>query len=93
MTVLEFKKPEPAEQTAQGEAFCIQCDHRWQAVAPTGVVDLECPNCKTMKGHFTYLCMPEEGTEVRECDCGNQFFILTRIGHMCPNCGIYQSYD
>jgi exosome complex RNA-binding protein Csl4 len=26
-------------------------------------------------------------------ECGNQLFYIRPEGHMCPNCGIYQSYD
>lgn len=95
MSVLEFKrrKPEEYEQTACGEAFCIACDHRWAAVAPTGTIDLECPNCKSMKGHWAFAFSPDVGQLVRSCYCGNQLFLLTPDGHMCANCGIYQEYD
>jgi hypothetical protein len=36
MTVIAFRKPEPQQQHAAGEAFCICCGHTWIAVAPTG---------------------------------------------------------
>lgn len=80
-------------QTGCGEAFCIACDYRWTAVAPTGTIDLECPNCKSMKGHWAFAFSPEEGQLVRSCDCGNQLFLLTPDGHLCANCGLYQRYD
>jgi hypothetical protein len=86
------KKPEPLEQWAAGETFCIACDHRWAATAPTGTVDLECPNCHTMKGKFRFEFKPSEGQLVRECRCSNQLFYITPDGHMCANCGIYQRY-
>jgi len=89
-SVVQFK-PRPAP-SMQGRAFCIQCGHSWEAVAPVGTVELECPGCKTMKGRFTFASAPESGTEVRECNCGNQLFYLTREGHMCANCGMYQRY-
>lgn len=76
-----------------GEAFCLQCDHWWVAVAEVGTTRLECPECHAMKGLFAFECVPAEGTLVRECDCGNQLFYLTQEGHLCPNCGVYQQYD
>jgi len=75
-----------------GMAFCIQCGNEWTAVAPTGTVDLECPNCHTHKGKWKFEFAPAEGTLVRECNCGNRLFYLTTEGHMCANCGTYQSY-
>lgn len=79
--------------TMTGEAFCILCDKEWVATAPVGTVWLECPDCHVQKGLFAFPAMPPEGTYVRECDCGNQLFILTPDGHFCPNCGQYQLYD
>lgn len=70
----------------------MQCDHSWQGVAPVGAVELQCPKCKTLKGRFIGACVPDE-VDVRECNCGNQLFYLTREGHMCANCGTYQFYD
>ncbi len=92
MTVIAFKKPEPKEQHGTGEAFCMACDHRWVAVAPTGTTILECPSCKRHTGHFKFEFAPSEGQLVRECTCGNQYFYLTPDGHMCVSCGIYQEY-
>jgi len=90
MTVVElFPK---REQHAHGNAFCLQCSHEWVAVAPTGTVQLECPECKTMKGLFKFPFAPATGELVRECNCGNQLFYLTPEGHLCTNCGIYQRY-
>jgi len=93
VSVIEFKRRKPEVQTACGEAFCIACDHRWTAVAPTGTIDLECPNCKSMKGHWAFAFSPDVGQLVRSCDCGNQLFLLTPEGHMCANCGLYQGYE
>lgn len=76
-----------------GQAFCIHCDHEWVAVAPSGTVDMECPKCHTMKGLFKYPCAPSDGQETWECNCGNQLFYIRPEGHLCPNCGIYQSYE
>lgn len=90
--ILPFKRPVADEQHGAGQAFCIQCKHEWTAVAPTGTVDLECPKCHTHKGKWKFEFAPADGTMVRECNCGNQLFYLTPDGHMCANCGTYQSY-
>lgn len=88
--VFAFKAPEQPHM--QGRAICMGCSHSWQGVAPVGTTELECPECKTMKGRFIAACIPEN-VEVRECNCGNQLFYLTREGHMCANCGTYQFYE
>lgn len=88
--VIQFEKKDPH---ASGEAFCFQCRKEWIAVAPVGTVQLECPECHTMKGLFKFPFNVKVGQLVRECNCGNQLFYLTPEGHLCANCGIYQRYD
>ena len=90
--VIEFKHEEVQEPYLSGKAHCIQCDHTWIAVAPVGASFLECPECKTEKGAFIGACVPSD-VEVRECNCGNQLFFLTREGHMCAKCGTYPFYE
>lgn len=88
--------PAPTEPTAphgSGMAFCLGCDHTWAAVAPIGTQAFECPQCRAMKGHWKFEFYPNVGQEVRECNCGNQLFYLTREGHLCANCGTYQEYS
>lgn len=92
MSVVPFARPSQKEQHGHGAAFCIGCQHTWQAVAPTGTTVFECPACGSMKGKWAFEFYPSEGQKVRECDCGNQLFYLTPDGHLCANCGIYQSY-
>ena len=97
MSVVAFSRksaPDPEQDHhMHGDAFCMQCGHTWVAVAPVGATRLECPACHTEKGVMRFECAPVAGTEVRECNCGNQLFYLTRDGHMCANCGTYQLYD
>lgn len=90
--VRQFNARQKHDPHGTGEAFCIHCGHTWTAVAPVGVVDLECPVCQTMKGKWRFEFQPARGTMVRECNCGNQLFYLTEEGHLCANCGIYQGY-
>lgn len=93
--VIPFARRQPPETTEQhgaGEAFCIGCGHTWTAVAPTGTLAFECPQCRSTKGKWKFEFYPSEGQQVRECQCGNQLFYLTPEGHLCANCGIYQRY-
>jgi len=88
--VINFNSKE--SNHVSGEAFCYQCNHKWRATSPRGTVQLECPNCHTLKGLYKFPnCVPE-GQLIRECDCGNDLFYLTPDGHLCPNCGLYQIY-
>ena len=81
------------EKFASGEAFCLNCNHEWTAIAPVGTIQLECTNCKTMKGLFRFPFHVSEGEVYRQCSCGNSLFYLTPQGHLCPNCGNYQLYE
>ena len=71
-----------------GSCVCLACDHKWQAVAPVGVYELECPNCKTMRGVYNNLCSPKT---LWECACGSEHFFIqpneTDISAICAKCG------
>ena len=89
--ILDFKKHEPEpeiEYQGQGSAICFGCDATWQAVAPVGTIELECPQCSTMKGRWEFEFAPQKGEVILICDCGNEYFYMTGAGAMCPNCGI-----
>jgi hypothetical protein len=79
-------------QHATGEAFCFACNHAWAAVAHTGTTELACPECARMTGRWKFGFYPSPGQSVMTCPCSNQLYYLTPEGHMCANCGIYQSY-
>lgn len=91
MSVIPFKPRETSttEQHGQGAAFCIACKHEWQAVAPTGTIDMECPACGAHKGRWKFEFAPATAWH---CLCGNPLFYMTTEGHMCANCGVYQAY-
>jgi len=72
-----------------GEAFCARCHHEWISVAPVGTVDIECPECHTMKGLFKHGCEPQY--EAWTCNCGCYMFMISPKGIICWNCGDYQS--
>ncbi len=85
-------EPEPETPHGAGEAFCFQCKYEWTAVAPVGTTQLQCPECLTYKGLMKFPYAPPADKLRRQCNCGNQLFYLTLEGHMCCNCGVYQSY-
>ncbi len=93
--VIQFTpKPEIEEEvekeiTIVGEAFCSGCGKEWEATAPGGVVELECPQCHTMKGLFKSPCIPEVWWT---CRCGCYVFVLSPNGIICYNCGKYQTW-
>jgi len=74
-----------------GDCQCIECGHRWVAVAPVGVVRYECPVCRTFKGVSCYVVMPKEFLSC--VGCGTYFWIITRAGYMCPRCGEERSFE
>lgn len=71
-----------------GEALCMGCGHRWQAVAPVGAFkELECSECKRMMGTFTHYCIPGD-EHLWTCNCGCMFFTVSFTRIMCVQCGI-----
>lgn len=84
--IIEFRKKEQRYET---KAHCIGCGHEWIASIVVGTSALECPNCHGMKGHTLLEFGPPENTPVFTCECGNQYFVITETGYLCPNCGIY----
>lgn len=80
-------------QLGSGDAFCIQCKHEWITITKIPTVWLECPSCHSMKGLLKFPFHVDEKQLYRECDCGNSLFYLTPEGHLCPNCGEYQTYE
>jgi len=83
----EIKKRTPH---ISGYASCVCCHHTWQAVVVIGTKVLECPECQQNKGVFCEIIYPDDGV-IWECNCGCNFFFLTPIGELCPNCGTYQN--
>mgnify|MGYP000489409234 CR=1 FL=1 len=72
-----------------GEAKCLACQHEWVAVAPTGTLGLDCPECGAFKGVFKGLTAPDT---VWECTCGNSLFFISPEGSMCSICGEVQVF-
>lgn len=83
--IIDFARAkEDREPHASGLARCLECGHEWHAIAPVGTTQLECSECKTMKGIFT---LPFAPNEYLLCACGSDLFYVTRNGVFCPKCG------
>jgi hypothetical protein len=90
-TVLQF--PSKTEAELSGPARCMECRHKWAAVAPAGTVILECPACSMMKGAWVGAIISER-SDIWQCKCGNDLFAVYRIGIMCARCGLWhQPFD
>lgn len=73
-----------------GAAICIGCKHKWEAVAPIGTIDLECPSCSLPKGAFIALVADPHAHW--HCNCGNDLFRLTEHRLYCAACGVTQEF-
>lgn len=66
-----------------GEVACLQCSHRWVAVAPVGVYELE---CGTLKGVHVGLTIPDAACW--QCRCGCALWFYSETGNLvCSYCG------
>ena len=72
-----------------GEAKCLACSHEWAAVAPVGVMVLQCPACSLERGRFTGNVIRAE--KHWTCHCGNDLFHICPEGTYCPACGEWQA--
>lgn len=85
----------PKQETAphlSGKARCCACRHDWVAVTPVGTDWLECPECHLMKGRYIHAAIPQLGTDVWECGCGCDVFMVSRTAAYCVNCGSEQLF-
>lgn len=93
--VVAFARPEKSEPYLSGEAKCIDCGARWVAVAPVGVMNLECRDCGTMRGRWLYPVGAAEGDLLFSCACGNDGLVAyKRNGKFwlqCMACGVDQT--
>ena len=78
-----------ADPHMTGPARCIACGHEEIAVAPIGVVWMECSECHAMKVLFKHAVCDESRLHWT-CNCGNDLFHATPEGFYCPNCGEWQ---
>ena len=83
------------EPHLSGEALCIGCRHKWVAVAPVGVWQLECPECSSMKGIWRNPIGADEVDSFFSCTCGCEAmtaYFRQCVFHLkCMSCGTEQS--
>lgn len=94
MKVVDLAKArEERRPHVSGHAHCMSCRHEWEGVWPAGNVELECPECGSMRGRSKFDVAPAEGSLVWECvHCQNQFFHCLQDRVHCPGCGTQWSY-
>ena len=89
MTVIDLMQAkQKREPHLSGKARCLSCKHEWVAVAPVGVIWMECPSCTLERGR--YVAHAERDSMRWGCNCGNDLFYATPDGFYCPNCGEWQ---
>lgn len=95
MSVIPFRRPQREEPYIGGDAKCIGCGHQWEAAAPVGTWQLECPSCGTMKGIFRNPVGAVEGDSVLRCSCGCEALTAYqrhgRVWLRCMSCGLDQT--
>lgn len=71
-----------------GKARCMACKHEWEAVAPSGTADLECPSCGLVRGQWIYPHTLDKGQLIFTCNtCGGTNFAIQRHRAFCVGCG------
>lgn len=75
-----------------GPAVCLNCKKEWIAVAETGTISLECPDCHTSRGVWRGIALPKHG-EIWECNCGGTHFFLASDYFHCCHCGLAQEFN
>lgn len=89
MTVINIDEHRPH---LCGEIKCVICGHKWIGTCPINpdgsVPCMECPECGLFQGFYIYPVLPGEGDEIYTCNCGGEFFTITKRGARCIRCGI-----
>ena len=80
--------PEKLDPHLSGMAQCLGCQHRWAAVAPIGTFQIQCPQCSTLKGVWTYPAGLPDGTARWTCVCGNDLFFVLADRLVCGHCAL-----
>lgn len=73
-------------------AVCMQCRHKWVAVAPIGTYVYECPSCHVMKGVAEGFVKSEHPSYTCHVCTSQLFSVPWRLNEskphlLCANCG------
>lgn len=86
--IIDLSKKEPH---LSGKAICRGCGHEFVAVVPVGTVDFDCPECGANKAIYKNFVFPD--TDLWQCNCGNDLFVVTKGYFMCIQCGETQNFE
>ena len=71
-----------------GQALCLVCGYEWIAVAPVGIMHLECPKCERIQGVIKNAIEPSGEQSYYQCNCGESMFFALAMGWLlCRKCG------
>lgn len=84
-----------------GTAVCLACQNEWTAEAPLEIFELECPECRTMRGVWRYpISAPEDYATwtctVNNCGCQHMTIETHKDGGYyiaCCKCGHLHTID
>jgi len=95
MSVIDFTKAKLERSPhASFEAVCLGCRHKWAGVAPYDpdvMLQLECPECHTMRGVMNYNY--DNAKQRFACNCGSEAWMLHPDGPSCIGCGKSITYE
>lgn len=82
----------------RGRGKCLDCKHEWMAACPYlddygAQLELECPQCKTMRGVWMGQFAPAPGELLFICGCGAAQFAIIKTGPQCVGCGREHAWD
>jgi hypothetical protein len=92
MTIVSLAAEREARQPHwQGTAYCVGCQHEWEAVAPIGTMWIDCPSCELPKGTAKFPFGAQPGDLLLTCDCGCEALTAykrdSRFHVKCMACG------
>jgi hypothetical protein len=94
MSVVDFAAAKAEREPHwAGTCKCVGCGHEWDAVAPLGTLQLECPSCTLPKGYPKHPFGAAPGDAVFVCNhCDSEaltaYLREGRFHIICMGCGI-----
>lgn len=89
-TIDFLKAKQDRQPHLSGKARCLACKHEWDAVAPQGTLDLECPECATTRGVWKHPFSADVGQKLFVCNhCECDHFVIQPHRVICIGCGTF----
>ena len=86
--VIELKFNKKPTKDVMYEAYCVDCEFGWVALAPENTAVCRCPMCKGVTNDLQEL--DSENTRWI-CECGFDVFHVTNMEISCARCGETQA--